>query len=59
MIDGFADRRLCPLGYARSLISGFGFRISDLFQFEITNHQSQNEVVRTAGLEPAIVSLKD
>jgi hypothetical protein len=29
MINGFADRRLCPLGYARTLISDLEMRIWD------------------------------
>ncbi len=30
MINGFADRRLCPLGYARRRIANFKLRITNV-----------------------------
>jgi hypothetical protein len=56
MISGFADRRLWPLGYARVIVRKFA-------DAETRSESSQNPKfktkVRTAGLEPAKVSLKD
>ena len=49
MINGFANRRLNPLGYTR---------FADLFQSAIPNPKSQIKLARTTGLEPAIFSLK-
>lgn len=40
MICGFADRRLCPLGYARQWIFDFGFG-TEVFKSQIRNRNSQ------------------
>jgi hypothetical protein len=59
MIYGFADRRLCPLGYARVPIWDFGLRIEKLNpKSAIRNPKSKIEM-RTTGFEPAVSGLKD
>ena len=48
-INGFADRRLCPLGYARIWILDFGFWIC--FQFENQNKVGEDDGARTRNLQ--------
>ena len=55
MINGFADRRLCPLGYARNLILDFGLPILD---WRLIRNPKSEIGKRTTGLEPAISNLK-
>lgn len=49
MIYGFADRRLCPLGYTRELIWDFGIEISDWKKILNPKSQIRNQIGKDGG----------